>query len=141
MNIRIFGFAAIILFSLLNSAYAETEKTIRITEDHPVFQKIRDNIPPIVRDADLEVTCKIYTRPNVGYLEIRTLSPHGRVNSFYYRADISYSGGGAVVSSTVDLQLRRGRCRLLNRIRSLIERIAERIILEEQAKAILEAGQ
>lgn len=132
--------AALISFSLLHSASAEDSKTIRITEDHPVFQKIKENIPPIVRDADLEVTCKIYTKPNTGYLEVKTLSPHRRINSFYYRADVRYSDSGAIVTSVVDLKLRRGHCRLMNRLRALIERIAERIILEEQAKLILDAG-
>jgi len=137
--VKILAAALTLSFFLLNSAIAEDSKTYRISEDHPVFQKIRDNIPPIVRDADLEVTCKVWTKPNIGYLEVKTLSPHGRVNSFYYRADVRYSDGGAIVTSTVDLQLRRGRCRFMNRIRSLIERIAERIILEEQAKLL--AGQ
>jgi hypothetical protein len=133
--------ATIILFFLLQPAIAEDSKTIRITEDHPVFQKIKENIPPIVRDADLEVTCKIYTKPNTGYLEVKTLSPHRRIDSFYYRADVTYGEHGAIVTSTVDLNLRRGHCRFLNRLRGLIERIAERIILEEQAKLILDAGQ
>jgi hypothetical protein len=132
--------AALLSFFLLTEASAEDSKTVRISEDHPVFQKIRENIPPIVKDADLEVTCKVYTKPNIGYLEVKTLSPHGRVNSFYYRADVSYGESGAIVTSTVDLQLRRGRCRLMNRIRGWIERIAERIILEEQAK-LLTTGQ
>lgn len=132
--------AALTFFFLLHPAIAEDSKTIRITEDHPVFQKIRDNIPPIVRDADLEVTCKIYTKPNIGYLEVKTLSPHKRINSFYYRADVKYSDSGAIVTSVVDLKLRRGHCRFMNRLRALIERIAERIILEEQAKLILDAG-
>lgn len=132
-------FCALLVLSPL-TVFAEDSKTIKITEDHPIFRKIKEHIPPIVSDANLEVTCKIYTKPNTGYLEIKTLEPFKRIVSFYYRADVSYNEHGAVVTSVVDINLKRGRSCFLNRLRAIIERIAERIVLEEQAKAVLEAG-